>query len=143
MILSDRELRAAIRSGVIGVTPCPPDSDKRWASTSLDLTLAEEIRPWQPQGGAGADVIIDPSDPEFNSNQLVNQRTQAVSCDGEGYVIQPHSLVLGWTQEKIKLPNASRIGARVEGKSSLAPIGLGIHVTAPTSHPRFREKRDD
>jgi dCTP deaminase len=74
---------------------------------------------------------------------LINQRTQAVSCDGEGYVIQPHSLVLGWTQEKIKLPNASRIGARVEGKSSLARIGLGIHVTAPTIHPGFGEKLDD
>ena len=61
MILSDREVRAAIRGGVIGVTPCPPDSDKRWASTTLDLTLADEIRPWLPQGGAGADVIIDPS----------------------------------------------------------------------------------
>jgi len=56
---------------------------------------------------------------------LINQRTQAVSCDGEGYVIQPRSLVLGWTQEKIKLPNSSRIGARVEGKSSLARVGVG------------------
>ena len=58
MILSDREARAAIRGGVIGVTPCPPDSDKRWASTTLDLTLAAEIRPWNPQSSAGADVIM-------------------------------------------------------------------------------------
>ena len=49
----------------------------------------------------------------------------------------------GWTHEKIKLPNDSRIGARVEGKSSLARIGLGIHVTAPTIHPGFGEKPDD
>jgi hypothetical protein len=34
-------------------------------------------------------------------------------------------------------------GARVEGKSSLARIGLGIHVTAPTIHPGFGEKVDD
>ena len=123
MILSDREVRAARERRLIWISDCPPRSNQRWSSTTLDLTLAEEIRPWQPQGGAGADVIIDPSDPEFNSNQLINQRTQAVSRDGEGYVIQPHSLVLGWTQEQIKLPNALRIGARVEGKSSLARIG--------------------
>src|SRR5271165_530925 len=121
----------------------PPASSKRWSSTTLDLTLADELRPWQAQGGAGADVIIDPSDPEFNSNQLINQRTQAVSCEKDGHVIQPHSLVLGWTQEKIKLPNASRIGARVEGKSSLARIGLGIHVTAPIIHPGFGENPAD
>jgi dCTP deaminase len=143
VILSDREVRAAIRGGVIGVTPCPPDSDKRWASTTLDLTLAAEIRPWDPQGGAGVDVIIDPSDPEFNSNRLILERTQPQSCEGQGYVIQPKTLVLGWTVEKIKLPNASRIGARVEGKSSLARIGIGIHVTAPTIHPGFGEKPGD
>jgi dCTP deaminase len=143
VILSDREVRAARERRLIWISGCPPASSMRWSATTLDLTLADEIRPWQPQGGAGADVIIDPSDPEFNSNQLINQRTQAVSCDGDGYVIQPHALVLGWTEEKIKLPNASRMGARVEGKSSLARIGLGIHVTAPTIHPGFGEKLDD
>lgn len=95
MILSDREVRAARERRLIWISDCPPASNKRWSSTTLDLTLAEEIRPWQALGGAGADVIIDPSDPEFNSSQLINQRTQVVSCDGEGYVIQPRSLVLG------------------------------------------------
>ncbi len=143
MILSDREVRAAVQRQFIGVTPCPPASDKRWASTTLDLTLAAEVRPWGPQGGSGAHVIIDPSDPEFNSNELIRQLTQPQSCEGEGYVIQPGALVLGWTVEKIKLPNASRIAGRVEGKSSLARIGIGIHVTAPTIHPGFGEKLDD
>jgi dCTP deaminase len=44
---------------------------------------------------------------------------------------------LGWTKEKIKLPHTSRIAARVEGKSSLARIGVGVHVTAPIIHPGF------
>ena len=143
MILSDREVRAGVERKLIGVTPCPPASDKRWSATTLDLTLDAELRPWVALGGAGADVIIDPSSPEFNSNELIKQFTQPQSCEGEGYVIQPNNLVLGWTLEKIKLPNASRIGARVEGKSSLARIGLGIHVTAPTIHPGFGEKPDD
>jgi dCTP deaminase len=143
MILSDREVRAAIQRKAIGVNPCPPANDTRWAATTLDLTLDAEIRPWLAQGGAGADVNIDPFSPEFNSNQLIRQLTQPQSCDGEGYVIQPKTLVLGWTLEKIKLPNVSRIGARGEGKSSLARIGLGIHVTAPTIHPGFGDKADD
>jgi dCTP deaminase len=142
MILSDREVRAAIGRKVIWVSPCPSADDKRWSATTLDLTLDSEIRPWKPQGGAGIDVTIDPSSAAFNSNNVVRQLTQPQSCEA-GYVIEPNSLVLAWTQERIKLPNASRIGARVEGKSSLARIGLGIHVTAPTIHPGFGEKADD
>jgi len=140
MILSDREVRAAVQRKLIGIVPCPPADDRRWASTTLDLTLDGEIRPWLPIGGGGADVVIDPSSPDFNSNDLVRMFTEPKSADGEGYVLKPGGFVLGWTAEKIQLPNASRIGARVEGKSSLARIGLGIHVTAPTIHPGFGEK---
>ncbi len=38
----------------------------------------------------------------------------------------------------MELPIQSRIAARVEGKSSLARLGLGIHVTAPTIHAGFK-----
>jgi dCTP deaminase len=40
------------------------------------------------------------------------------------------------TREYVNLKEA-RLGARVEGKSSLARIGLSIHVTAPTIHAGF------
>ncbi|MGD0511380.1 MAG: hypothetical protein ABSA33_06095 [Candidatus Micrarchaeaceae archaeon] len=42
------------------------------------------------------------------------------------------------TEENIELPIHSRLAARVEGKSSLARLGIGIHVTAPTIHAGFR-----
>jgi dCTP deaminase len=143
MILSDREARGAILRQVIGVTPCPPADDARWSATTLDLTLDAEIRPWEDPGDAGADLVIDPFGPEFNSNELIGRLTEPQSCEGDGYIMRPRTLVLGWTVERIKLPNGSRLGARVEGKSSLARIGLGIHVTAPTIHPGFGEKADD
>jgi len=44
--------------------------------------------------------------------------------------------------ERIQLPPASRLAARVEGKSSLARLGLGVHVTAPTIHAGFGATRD-
>jgi dCTP deaminase len=46
--------------------------------------------------------------------------------------------VLGWTKEKVKLRSPARVAARVEGKSSLARLGLAIHVTAPTIHAGFK-----
>jgi len=143
MILSDREVRAALQRRLIWVSSCPPVADKRWSSTTLDLTLDAEIRPWKELGGSGASVVIDPSSIQFNSNDLIRNQTTPQSCAGEGYILEPKSFVLAWTAEKIKLPNLSRIGARVEGKSSLARIGVGIHVTAPTIHPGFGEKPND
>jgi dCTP deaminase len=37
----------------------------------------------------------------------------------------------------VNLPYDSRLAARVEGKSSLARLGLGVHITAPTIHAGF------
>jgi dCTP deaminase len=51
--------------------------------------------------------------------------------------LPPGCFYLAWTLEAVQLPYRSRIAARVEGKSSLARLGLGIHVTAPTIHAGF------
>jgi dCTP deaminase len=50
--------------------------------------------------------------------------------------------LLGWTLEKVQLPHRSRLAARVEGKSSLARLGVGVHVTAPTIHAGFGASAD-
>jgi dCTP deaminase len=44
---------------------------------------------------------------------------------------------LAWTREYIELRTETRLAARVEGKSSLARLGLVVHMTAPTIHAGF------
>jgi dCTP deaminase len=39
--------------------------------------------------------------------------------------------------ERISIPIYSKLAARVEGKSSMARIGIGVHITAPTIHCGF------
>jgi dCTP deaminase len=111
MILSDREILAAIARGAIGLTPCPPPGDSRWTSTAVDLTLDAEIRPWEGIRSAGQDVLIDPARPGFNSNALIDQHTRPQDCT-RGFVIFPGKFVLGWTVEKLKLPHTAKIAAR-------------------------------
>src|SRR5947208_15939733 len=125
MNLSNREIRLAVERGLIGLTPLPADSH-RWSPAAVDLCLGEEINPWEEI--EGEEGIIDPSLPTFNVTTLVEKYTKTVDCT-HGFIIGPHRLVLGWTIERIKIRHTSRIAARVEGKSSLARIGLGIHVT--------------
>ena len=126
MILSDREIQAAIARKAILVTGCPPSDSPRWSSTSLDLTLDAEIRPWKEIESVGEDTTIDPTKEGFDSNALAVRHTRVHDCT-RGYIIEPSKLVLAWTMEKIKLPHTSKIAARVEG----SPIRLEIWNIGP------------
>jgi dCTP deaminase len=68
---------------------------------------------------------------------LIAEYLRPVERTADGFLIAPGRFYLGWTQERIQLPHRSRLAARVEGKSSLARLGLGVHVTAPTIHAGF------
>jgi deoxycytidine triphosphate deaminase len=48
VVLTDREIQIAIQQGLIRVTPAP--AAERYSSTSVDLTLAAEIRLEQTLG---------------------------------------------------------------------------------------------
>ena len=69
MILSDREIKLALRRGHLRITPLP--SDKAIASTSVDLTLHEEISSWTPRPErTGAAVTVYPARAEFDVVRL-------------------------------------------------------------------------
>lgn len=60
-----------------------------------------------------------------------------VEVSRAGYlVMQPNDFVLGSTFEKIKVPK--NMVARFEGKSSLARLGLLVHITAGFIDPGFQ-----
>jgi dCTP deaminase len=42
--------------------------------------------------------------------------------------------ILAITRERVHLKIGARLAARIEGRSSLARIGLSVHLTAPTIH---------
>jgi dCTP deaminase len=136
MILSDREIKAALTRESVRIEPYPGDDS--WSSTAVDLTLAGELRRWKQASGARyRPGVFCPAAADFNYSQLVDEHTEVISLAADGYRLKPRTFVLGWTAETIQLPQRSRIAARVEGKSSLARLGLGVHVTAPTIHAGF------
>lgn len=141
MILSDREIRAALARGALRITPDPPA--EAWTSTALDLRLAKELVIWMPPGGKGVEAALCPFDPEYDYEDVKKRFSQQIQIAESGYVIKPQTFLLGWTIEKIWLPHRSRLAARVEGKSSLARLGIGVHITAPTIHAGFGYKKDD
>lgn len=139
MILSDREMMAAIGRS-IHVFPRPADA--MFSSTALDLTLAKRLLVWEPKTPpAGPPQRIRPHGPAFSIKRLMDDGNWArkVEIDPEdGFLFdKAGQFILGYTEQTICLPHTSRLAARVEGKSSLARLGVGVHVTAPTVHAGF------
>lgn len=128
MILSDREIQAAIARGALKLSPAP--SSEAWSSTAVDLRLAKELVLWKRPGGDGVEAVVCPARPDYNFDAVRRNFSQPINISEEGYVFKPQMFLLGWTIEKIQLPHRSRLAARVEGKSCLARLGIGVHVTA-------------
>lgn len=141
MILSDREIRAAIARKALKITPDPPAD--AWSSTAVDLHLSKDLSRWKKLGGKGIKAQVCPANPEYNYHDVVLKYAESLEIPDSGYIFHPQDFLLCWTLEKISLPHQSRLAARVEGKSSLARLGIGVHVTAPTIHAGFGYKQDD
>jgi dCTP deaminase len=135
VILSDRAIQAAMRRGSVSITPLP--TPELWSSTALDLRLDSQLRRWNDISTNGLQAQFCPALKDFNYSALAEKHTTVIEIPAEGYALPPRGFVLGWTIERIQLPHRARIAARVEGKSSLARLGLGVHITAPTIHAGF------
>ena len=135
MILTDREIQIALARKQIIIDPVPVEG--MYSSTSVDLTL-DPVLTFFSTGQDFVKKIIDPTHKDYDIDKAMAEITESKKIDSKtGYDLPVRALVLGWTAEYIGLPIDARLAARVEGKSSLARLGIGVHVTAPTIHAGF------
>lgn len=142
MILSNREIHAALDAGLLSIAPEPaprqPDDDGEcpYATSAVDLTLGREVS-WLKKG---MPISIDLRHGKFRELFTEGNSERREITEEQGYLLQPHQFVLGKTAEYIRLPivpDQPCLAARVEGKSSYARCGLLVHFTAPTIHSGF------
>ncbi len=119
MILSDLDIKKAIASGKIKITP-KPDLKKQLGTCSLDLQLSGDFKIFEYSRSA----FIDPSDKKTFESITKEHKL----AKGESFVLHPGQFVLGSTIENVTLPND--IAARIDGRSRLGRLGLVIHSTA-------------
>lgn len=132
MILTDREIKIALETGQITIDP-HPDEATSYQSTAVDLTLSPTVRIFK-EGVSG--IHFDPGSEGYDYNAVIDMVTTREELTAP-YTLHPQVLLLAWTKETISIPNNSRLAARVEGRSSLSRIGVGVHITAPTIHAGF------
>ena len=105
-------------------------------STAVDLTLDPIIKEFKKLE-SGIETVIDPVNANFRDEEVLESITVQKIIVSEGYVSTSSKFVLGWTAEYIDLKIDTRLAARVEGKSSIARLGIVVHMTAPTIHAGF------
>ena len=127
MVLSDVEIRAEIAAERLIFEP-PIDDRDSIGSSAVDLLLDEELL-ILPERVAG--VSIDPSDDGIEVMQILRRHGEIKTLlPNTPHLMEPEQLLMGKTLEAVKLP--LHLAARIEGKSSLARLGLSVHITAPT-----------
>ncbi|HEY0329969.1 MAG TPA: dCTP deaminase [Rhodopseudomonas sp.] len=135
MILTDREIQIGLTRKQIVIDPAP-QSDA-YSSTSVDLTL-DPVLTLFDVGEEYVKKVVDPTHAQYNTDRALKELTKSHTIDAKtGFDLIPRHLILGWTREYVRLPIDARLAARVEGKSSLARMGIGVHITAPTIHAGF------
>jgi dCTP deaminase len=131
VILSDRDLREALATGQLTVTPFPglfgdwPDMPAALQPASLELTLHNELRVFNSH-------LMSCIDPRARQDELTRPVTVA---DGEPFVLHPGEFVLAATVEEVTLGDS--LAARLDGTSSLGRVGLLVHSTAGFIDPGF------
>jgi dCTP deaminase len=123
MLMSDRDIRAEIEAGRIGLDPLEMGLLQ---PSSFDVRLDRFFRLFDNHKYA----FIDPAEQQDELTRLVQ-----VAPD-EPFILHPGEFVLGSTYEFVSLPD--NIAARLEGKSSLGRLGLLTHSTAGFVDPGFK-----
>ncbi len=115
MILSDRDLNEALKTGHLVVEPLGPNAVQ---PSSIDLRVGSQFR-----------VFANSRHPYIDVRKPMEDLTELVTAEGdEPFILHPGEFVLGTTLERVELPDD--LVARLDGKSSLGRLGLLIHSTA-------------
>lgn len=123
MILSDKSIKSKIKSGEISIEPF---DEAKVQPASYDLTLGNKFLLFDINNH----VVIDVKKP------VSNLMREVVVDDGGYFVLHPSEFLLANVAE-ITGVDGKHVG-RLEGKSSLARLGIIIHTTAGFLDPGNR-----
>ncbi len=129
MRLCDKDIIQALNDGRIAINPRPEDD--QISGVSIDLRLGNRFRVFSSHNTPFIDLS--------GSREEVNQAVEKVMGDevqlesSDNFVLHPQELALGVTLESISMQD--NLVGWLDGRSSLARLGLMVHVTAHRIDP--------
>ncbi|MDX1655433.1 MAG: dCTP deaminase [Candidatus Competibacteraceae bacterium] len=129
MRLCDRDIEAYLQGGKIQIEPPPPRA--RINGVSVDLRLGSSFRVFNDHAAA----CIDLSGPRIEVEAAIDRimGKEIIIAADQAFFLHPGELALAVTAESITLPDD--LVGWLDGRSSLARLGLMVHVTAHRIDP--------
>ncbi len=129
MVLSDRDIKKYIKEKKIKIIP-KPNFKEQLGPCSLDLHLGNIFKIFKPSDYPYLDL---------KRNIDFNDLMEEIEIKNDApFILQPKAFVLTTTKEEFSLPDD--IVARLDGRSSLARIGVVVHLTAARFDPGWQGK---
>jgi dCTP deaminase len=123
MMLSNEDIRSVIEKGELKISPF---SSKWLRSSGITMHLGAELL--KPRAGYVVDVTkADP--PPYDSIMITKEKP---------YLLQPGEFLLGHTFQNVTV--GSSLGFMIEGRSTLARVGLTIVQTAMMVYPGHSDR---
>lgn len=113
-----------ISRGIIKVFPLPEDWEKHLDQVTIDFHLGSKIRVLKIQPHTYIDIARGVSEEDYD---------EIVLKQGGPYLLKQGQFIIAETRESLVLPDD--IVGRLEGKSSLARVGIVVHFTAGRFDP--------
>ncbi|MBE0484288.1 MAG: dCTP deaminase [Bacterioplanes sp.] len=129
MRLSDGDIEQRLIDGSITITP--PPADNAIAGISVDLRLDHRFRVFSNNSVTHLDLSGDRVQLERDIDRIMSKEIEIAAEDS--LFIHPGELVLGATLEAVTIPDD--LVGWLDGRSSLARLGLMVHVTAGRIDP--------
>ncbi len=129
MRLCDKDIEQSIRDGQIVISPTPDSS--MISGVSVDIRLGNEFRVFKDHTVPYIDLAAPKSEVQQSMNAVMSD--EIVIADGDAFFLHPGELALAVTYESVTLPD--NIVGWLDGRSSLARLGLMVHVTAHRIDP--------
>jgi len=134
MRLCDRDIKKYLDEGIISLDPRP--SDDVISGLTIDVRLGHEFRTFKDYVAS----YIDLSGPKDEVNAQLDKvmSEEIYISDDEVFFLHPGQLALAVTYESVMLPD--NVAGWLDGRSSLARLGLMVHVTAHRIDPGWDGK---
>jgi dCTP deaminase len=123
MMLSNEDIKAVLTQGELKISPF---NDKWLRSSGITMHLGPELL--VPRPGHVVDVM-QPSPPPYDSVIITMDKP---------YALQPGEFLLGHTFQSVTV--GSSLGFMIEGRSTLARVGLTIVQTAMMVYPGHSDR---
>mgnify|MGYP005988229517 FL=1 len=129
MRLSDKDIEQSISDGRICIEPMPDIT--MISGVSVDIRLGNEFRVFKEHTAPYIDLSGPKAEMQKAMNSVMSDEIHIE--DGEAFFLHPGELALAVTYESVTLPDD--IVGWLDGRSSLARLGLMVHVTAHRIDP--------